>query len=408
MVRAFHARSLQLVATLVLTLTLACMCSAQTEQIIHTFGAADGAQPAGPLVFDNAGNLYGTTSTGGPNRGGTVFELSPSSGSKWRLSLLHAFPAFDTDGKASDTGLSFDAAGNLYGVARLGGVYGEGSVYQLSPSASGYKYKTIYSFRHTSSTVLSPTGPPAVDASGNLYGSAIHIPDLGTVIWQLEPESNGSWSETDIYTAAFGGTDISYVADMKFGPDGDLYGVSLDGGRTGYGAIFKLSPSSGGGWSETILYNFGVFGSEDGNLPTGMAFDQGGNIIGNANGGGAFNLGKVFEFPRNADGSWGPISTIHDFDVKPDGHGVTGAPTLDSAGDVYVNCVDGGTAGAGAALEFTESLGVWTEVKLHDFLKRPDGGEPHDGPTLDGSGNVYGLTSTGGTGTKGTVWEITP
>jgi uncharacterized repeat protein (TIGR03803 family) len=95
-------------------------------------GGADGRSPGGPLVLDAAGNVYGATEGGGDNYQGTVFELSPSRNGSWTETVLHSFGGY-FDGELPQGGVIFDGAGNLYGATSAGGVYGYGSIFQLTP-----------------------------------------------------------------------------------------------------------------------------------------------------------------------------------------------------------------------------------------------------------------------------------
>ena len=109
-----------------------------TAQVLHTFcselNCADGTVPVGPLVFDTAGNLYGATRSSGPgkNAQGTVFELTPASGS-WTLTTLHTFGQTKDDGTMPENGVIRDGSGNLFGTTYQGGFYGAGSVYEVTP-----------------------------------------------------------------------------------------------------------------------------------------------------------------------------------------------------------------------------------------------------------------------------------
>ena len=138
------------------------------EAVLHGFGYSDGSNPDhGDLVFDHAGNLYGTTRNGGANGQGTVFELTSNRGA-WTETVLHSFG--EVDGASPLSGVVFDGQGNLYGTTSAGGADGMGTVYRLQPSGAGWGEDVLYSFTNgiDGST---PVAGLIVDTSGNLYGA---------------------------------------------------------------------------------------------------------------------------------------------------------------------------------------------------------------------------------------------
>ena len=105
-----------------------------TEQVLYSFGnGADGAIPSASLIFDAAGNLYGTTVAGGTYSSGTVFELTPATGGRWTEQVLYSF-GNGTDGNTPEAPLIFDATGNLYGTTSGGGTYNRGTAFKLMPN----------------------------------------------------------------------------------------------------------------------------------------------------------------------------------------------------------------------------------------------------------------------------------
>ncbi|HEY6765295.1 MAG TPA: choice-of-anchor tandem repeat GloVer-containing protein [Candidatus Sulfotelmatobacter sp.] len=128
-------------------LACATCAGAQTFKVLYSFtGGTDGGGVWSGVVMDKQGNLYGTTSGGGAYGYGTVFELSPNSDGTWAETVLHSFKNGDPDGQEPDANLIFDAAGNLYGTTPTGGKHNVGSVFELTPSASGWSLTLIYSF----------------------------------------------------------------------------------------------------------------------------------------------------------------------------------------------------------------------------------------------------------------------
>src|SRR5262249_32576113 len=121
-----------------------------TEKVLHYFEhpVNDGTSPDGGLIFDSAGNLYGTTSLGG-GLGcgrfgcGTVFELTPNKDGTWTEKLFHSFHANGKDGYGPSSNLILDKAGNLFGITSDGGTNGSGTVFELTPKADGRWTETV-------------------------------------------------------------------------------------------------------------------------------------------------------------------------------------------------------------------------------------------------------------------------
>ena len=232
---------------------------AWTETVLYNFGnGTDGYAPSGGLIRDAAGNLYGTTEFGGTNhcfigqdRGcGTVFELTPTAGGEWTETVLHNFGS-GTDGFTPVAGLIFDAAGNLYGTTGDGGNYGYGTVFELTPTNGGSWTETVlYSFNLQGSGGYGPgVGPLVFDAAGSLYGTAFYGGAYpGGTAFKLTPTVGGDWTETVLYS--FGnGTDGSgpFAAGLIFDAAGNLYGTTWYGGthqcgQYGCGTVFELTP----------------------------------------------------------------------------------------------------------------------------------------------------------------------
>ena len=268
------------------------------ETVLYSFcaqhGCPDGAQPLGGVVLDGNGNLYGTTNGGGTSQNGTVFKLTPDG----QETVLHSFcgQLCGNDGIEPKAGLVFDQAGNLYGTTVLGGsgsgLLGGGTVFKLTPEGNE---SVLYSFCSLAncSDGSGPTSGLVLDRNGNLYGTT---PGGGNekfgsgVVFKLTPDG----TETVLYS--FCGqtncTDGAYpLAGVVFGPGGKLYGTTDSGGETGIGGVvFEVSPQG-----EKVLHSFGVQAT-DGQVPqAGLVFDRQGNLFGTTTSGGANHGGVVFK-----------------------------------------------------------------------------------------------------------------
>jgi uncharacterized repeat protein (TIGR03803 family) len=138
---------------------------------LHLFsGGKDGESPSCPLVFDASGNLYGTTFAGGKYGYGNVFELTPNANGTWTEHVLHQFTGGKDGSSPVFAGVVFDAAGNLYGTTNQGGAYGYGVVFKLTPTQTGGWHETVLRAFDNKDGAY-PGGGLVFDGSGNLYGT---------------------------------------------------------------------------------------------------------------------------------------------------------------------------------------------------------------------------------------------
>jgi uncharacterized repeat protein (TIGR03803 family) len=265
------------------------------ETVLYEFaGGNDGEFPYGDLIFDAAGNIYGTTFGGGVYGGGTVFKLTRSGGG-WTETVLHSF-GYGTDGATPESGLVFDKAGNLYGTTYARGHpgcasnYGCGTVYQLTPSGNNWTENILYYFQGQPDGDA-PYAGLILDDSGNLYGAAsANGPNGGGTVFELTP-ANGGWT-FNLLCALKGNSGSSTPepgprGSLVMDPAGNLYGTTIQDGGRNTGTIFMLAPSSGG-YVYTTLYTFcNRNGCSDGAWPWGpMIRDGKGNLYGTAIAGG--------------------------------------------------------------------------------------------------------------------------
>ena len=248
-----------------------------TETVLYEFrGDPDGSYPGyGNLVFDAAGNLYGTTEQGGAFGYGVVFELSPGSGG-WTEFVIYSFTGFN-DGRTPYGGLTIDNAGNLYGTTTRGGQYGAGTVFELTPGNGGWTETVLHSFQNSDGS--QPQGELIFDAAGNLYGTAYFggLNGEDGSVFELSP-SNGGWTFTLLHLFDFSaGEGVDPVAGVTMGSDGSLYGTTLGGGAGDNGTIFRLV-NAGGSWTYQTLHSFSI---DFGAAPFGgVTFDSQGNMYG--------------------------------------------------------------------------------------------------------------------------------
>lgn len=210
------------------------------ETVIHDFaGTPDGAEPYSGLVIDSNGNLLGTTSKGGASRYGTIFQLSYVVGVGWQESILRSFD-LSHDGGIPFGGLLLDSAGNLYGSTTTGGPAGGGAVFELTPSGNGYTFKLLYSFPSPGG-ICGPQASLTMDAAGNLYGTTICAgANLKGNVFRLTNTGNG-WTYTSLHDFTGGADSQSPISNVTIDTNGTLYGTAA-GGAGDYGVVWMIKP----------------------------------------------------------------------------------------------------------------------------------------------------------------------
>jgi uncharacterized repeat protein (TIGR03803 family) len=259
--------------------------SAGTETVLHSFGATstDGKEPEGGLIMDSAGNLYGTTAGGGANYGGTVFKIS-AAGTE---TVLYSFGATSTDGQNPIAGLIMDSAGNLYGTTWSGGAHFDGTVFKIS--ATGTE-TVLHSFAGGATDGRLSEGGLIMDSAGDLYGTTLQggANSVGTVF-----KISAAGTETVLYSFGATSTDGEYpAAGLIMDSAGNLYGTTKNGGAYGgAGTVFKISASG----TETVLYSFGATSTDGTYPHAGLIMDSTGNLYGTTQQIGASSSGTVFK-----------------------------------------------------------------------------------------------------------------
>jgi uncharacterized repeat protein (TIGR03803 family) len=408
---AFGALSLPLL----LVLMMPCDGWATTkEKVIYSFaGGGSGSTTSGILTFDKAGNLYGVAVGAGTGQNGVVFELTRAKSGQWTKANLYSFLGGD-DGSGPEAGVIFDKAGDLYGVTGGGGSGSSGTVFELMPGKNGDWTETVlYSFTGGPDGGF-PNSILSFDEAGNLFGTTESggSPGNGTV-FELMPGQSGRWTEKVLHAFKGHADGMQPLAGVIFDGAGTLYGTTESGGKYGLGIIFELSPAKAGKWKETILHAFQ--GTPDGSNPAAGLVLSGGILYGTTYSGGDSTCGvdggcgTVFQLASN--GSKWKESIIYSFQGS-DGIESLATPVFDQAGNLYGTTFEGGSGSCnvcGTAFELTPiGNNNWQETVLHDFgSKSGDAGTPASGVIVNKSGKLFGTTTLGGNDNAGAVYEIT-
>jgi uncharacterized repeat protein (TIGR03803 family) len=205
------------------------------ESILHSFqGNTDGYFPYSGPSIDGQGNLYGTTVAGGSAKEGIVYEVT----NKGVYSILCNFGAGASDGIDPFGTLTVDANGNVYGVANQGGAFFDGVVFKLTPGSS-WTETTLYTFGTNKNDGSAPWGGLVLDGQGNLYGATYEggLYGAGTV-FEITPPG----TETILYSFSGNSDGGSPSGGLIRDSRGNLYGPAYSGGSNGNGVIYKVSP----------------------------------------------------------------------------------------------------------------------------------------------------------------------
>jgi uncharacterized repeat protein (TIGR03803 family) len=361
------------IIALILAATVARPATAQTFTVLHIFnGSPDGSFSEAPLVRDADGNLFGTTTSGGGDNG-TVFKVD----SAGHENVLFNFNGLD--GGFPTSGLTLDAAGNLYGVAEEG-PGGAGVLFRLDKNG-------IESILHVfqggfNSEPKGPVGSLIMDDAGNLYGATDGggrgpFPGFGT-LYRLDP--TGAFSVLYEFRGKADGSNPQ--GPLVRDTNGNLYGVAtaVDSGGTIKGTVFKLAPDG----KLTVLHTF--TGGADGSGPqAGLLMDKAGNLFGSAINGGDSGNGTVFKITPS-----GRFTRLYSFTDGSDGKSPNGGLVRDGNGNLFGTTQNGpGEFFLGTVFQLSRA---GTLTVLHTFTGGRDGAVPLAGLIRDRAGNLYGTT----------------
>jgi len=357
---------------------------AQTFTVLYNFRGpqSDGGNPWAGVLQDEAGKLYGTTTSGGTNGYGVIFEVDTAGAE----TVLHSFTGLD--GAAPFSNLFRDSSGTLYGTA-LGGASGYGVVFQLSATGT---MTVLHSF--TGDDGCYPQGAVIMDGKGILYGTASGCGSYGGgTVWKLNKRG-----KLIVLHNFAGGTQDGWspnYATLLRDKQGNLYGFTSEGGTSDAGVVYKLTSSG----QLTVLYSF-AGGKTDGCTPLGAPVKDGkGNLYGTA-GCDAYDLGVVWKLSNT-----GAETVLHNFAGKPwDGENPYAGVIRDKAGNLYGTTELGGPSGYGTVWELDTSGTLSVLQSFAGF----SGAWVYSSLLRDASGGLYGTACYGGTIGYGTLWKVTP
>lgn len=318
--------------------------------------------------------------------------------------IVHSFTGL-SDGGLPESGLVPDGKGNFFGTTHYGGTNFGGVVYELSPNSNGtWTEQVVYNFGLQGTiSAANPSGALAIDTTGNIYGVVASGGELNFgAVFEVSPSSNGTWTAKLLHIFGTSSNDGAFPSaeGVVLDAAGNLYGTTNVGGAYSYGTVYELVPSANGIWTEKILYSF--HGGNDGGMFAGSApvLDSVGNLYGVATLYGAKDYGAVYELSPGPGGNW-TGKVLYSFPGGTGGAYPTGSLLLDSSGNLY------GTTNCTVYELIRGTNGTWTEKTLHTFEGGKDGATSLAGLIFDKAGNLYGTTRDGGSH-RGTVFELSP
>jgi len=334
-------------------------------------------------------------------------------------SVIHNFTG-GRDGAVPFSGVTIDAAGNLYGTTEEGGSgfrgSGFGAIYELKPRNGVYTLNPLYEFAGGADGA-NPYGRVVFGPDGVLYGTTLEGGNNNGVVFKLQPRPAACatalcpWMETVLYAFPGDGSGgaLPYFGDVIFDGTGDMYGTTIrSSGGAGDGVLWELTPP--GTWgTETVLNSFT---GTNGHYPTsGPILDSSGNLYGTTYRGGTSDVGVVYQLVASS-GGW-MENVLYNFTGGNDGSFPVGAPVFDAAGNLYGAASNAGAGGGGTIFELSPP-GTWTTfTTIYSFSGSTNcTGDPGPGPwaqlTMDAAGNLYGTTCADGTNLNGNVFELSP
>ncbi len=336
--------------------------------------ATDGGYPKGSLVQSTNGSLYGLTNTGGASTFGTVFKITTTGA----FTFLNGFNG-GVGGNAPFESLMQSAVDNAYyGTTSGGGIFGYGTVFKICGGVT----TVLHSFSN-STEGGTPQGSLVQASDNNFYGmtSTGGTSSYGT-IFKITPAG--------VYTVL---KHLAYTADggypkgsLLLGSDGIFYGMTSVGGTNGSGTIFKITTAG----VYTVLRH--LLSSTDGANPEGNLIEgTAGNFYGMTS-----SNGRIFKIT-----STGTFTVLHTL-TGSEGSAPLGSLLLAADGNFYGTTSGGGTNFNGTIFKMT---GAGTYTVLKQLLSATTGSAPKGNLIQGTDGNLYGITSAGGTNSAGTIFK---
>lgn len=347
-----------------------------TQSVIYPFKDADGDDPSTSLIQASDGNYYGAAPSSGAYGGGTIYQITPAG----VFTTIHDFNS-TTDG-ASPQWIIQGSDGFLYGMTNYGGANEIGTIFKMSLSG---QITVLHSFA-TNDGGNSDAGL-TLGADGNFYGVTTNGGSAsGGTVFQLTP--TGTYTVLYSFTGALDGGNP--YGSMIQASDGNLYGITANGGGKGGGTIFQISPT--GAFKVFYALDPAVTGT---GIEVSLVEGADGALYGTSLNGGTAGDGSIFRL-----GLDGTLSTLYSFTGGTDGSTAWSPLSIGSDGNFYGSTTDG----SGTVYRLTPG---GTLTTLYSFTGKTDGRTPRSTLLQGSDGNLYGVAAFGGQYTDGNVYKLT-
>ena len=351
-----------------------------TVRTLASFDFNSGRYPAGTMVMDANGDLFGTTQGAGADNAGTIFELAAGAST---VTTLVSFNGTN-GGSGPQSGLIADASGNYYGSTQGGGANGYGTIFELPAGSTAIT--TLASFSSSNASGV----PLALDGSDNLYGTSFSSSPFGggsSTVFEL-PHGSSTIKTLTGFSGQNG------YATIVVHSTGDVYGATVNSGAYNTGSVFEL-PSGSSTVSTLASFDF-----TSGNAPSsGLLRDSAGNLYGDVYTGGAHGVGGIFEIPHGNS----TMQMLASFTSGAGGQIPLGPLAMDAAGNLFGTMEEVDANNDGSMFELSHGASSITSLGL---FNGPDGQLPLGALAIDANGNVFGTTAGGGANNDGTVFEV--
>lgn len=370
-----------------------------------TTGDDRGGGPSAPLVSDGAGNFWGTTVFGGAYGYGTVFKVDVSTGAITTVVDFDGPESDDYRGAWPMGSLVMDGSGNLWGTTSNSGNGGCGTVFEVNASTG--VMTTVVDFANNTTDDNRGGNPMAglvSDGAGNFWGTTQQGgANFAGTVFEVNASTGAVTTIVDFLDSSFGDNRGAHpLAGLVSDGSGNLWGTTSASGSGGFGTAFAVNVTTGAIVTYVDFNRWLTTGNSRGGAPQADLVDDGtGNLWGTTSIGSTYDGGTIFKI----DVSTGAITTVADLNPALTGSGSQGALVSDGSGNFWGTARQGAFGATENGTIFKINTGTLAVTAI-DLVSM--GTSPQAGLVSDSAGNLWGVASSGGAYNWGTVYKVDP